>query len=63
MGDVEAAFYICESLMEDRAPRVQEGVVAVLSEAWASDPSLTKEFLDRWKSKGAAGLLADLPVR
>jgi len=63
MGDVEAAFYICESLMEDDAPRVREGVVAVLSEAWASDPALTKEFLDRWKTKGAPALLAELPFR
>ncbi|MBI3856380.1 MAG: DNA alkylation repair protein [Planctomycetes bacterium] len=37
MGDVEAAFYICESLMQDRAEPVREGVVAVLSEAWLSD--------------------------
>ena len=63
MGDVEAAFYICESLMEDRAPQVQEGVVAVLSEAWMSDPARTKDFLDRWKSKTAPALLAELPLR
>jgi 3-methyladenine DNA glycosylase AlkD len=63
MGDVEAAFYICESLMEDRAPQVREGVAAVLAEAHASDPQQTKEFLDRWKSKGAADLLPDLPLR
>lgn len=61
MGDVEAAFYICESLMEDRAPQVQEGVVAVLSEAWMSDPGLTKEFLDRWKTKGAPALFSGFP--
>jgi 3-methyladenine DNA glycosylase AlkD len=61
MGDVEAAFSICDSLMQDRAPQVREGVAAVLSEAWASDPALTKAFLARWKSKGAAALLADLP--
>ena len=63
MGDVEAAFYLCESLMQDRAPQVQEGVVAVLSEAWLSDPDRTKQFLDRWKSKGAPALLAELSVR
>ena len=63
MGDVEAAFYICESLMEDRAPQVLEGVVSVLSEAWLSDPARTKEFLDRWKSKSAPALLAELPLR
>jgi len=61
MGDVEAAFYICESLMEDRAPQVVEGVVTVLSEAWLADPDRTKDFLDRWKSKGAPALLAELP--
>jgi 3-methyladenine DNA glycosylase AlkD len=63
MGDVEAAFYICESLMEDRAPQVQEGVVAVLSEAWLSDEGQTTEFLNRWKKKGAPSLLKDLPLR
>jgi 3-methyladenine DNA glycosylase AlkD len=62
MGDVEAAFYICESLMRDRAPEVREAVVAVLSEAWRSNPSLTGEFLDRWKGKGAPDLLRELPV-
>jgi 3-methyladenine DNA glycosylase AlkD len=61
MGDVEAAFYICESLMEDRAHEVQAGVVAVLSEAWISDPGSTRDFLDRWKTKGAPALLAELP--
>lgn len=61
MGDVEAAFYICESLMRDKAPQVREGVVAVLTEASQSDPVLTREFLDRWKGKAAPGLLAELP--
>jgi hypothetical protein len=37
--------------------------VAVLSEAWMSDPARTKEFLDRWKSKTAPALLAELPLR
>jgi hypothetical protein len=60
MGDVEAAFYICESLMRDRAPEVREAVVAVLTEAWTSDPTLTREFLDRWKGKGAPALLQEL---
>lgn len=63
MGDVEAAFYICESLMEDRAPQVQEGVVAVLSEAWLSDEAQTTEFLKRWKKKGAPSVLKELPLR
>jgi 3-methyladenine DNA glycosylase AlkD len=61
MGDVEAAFYICESLMKDPAPQVREAVVAVLSEAWRSDPILTGEFLARWKGKGAPDLLKALP--
>jgi 3-methyladenine DNA glycosylase AlkD len=60
MGDVEAAFYICESLMRDRAPQVREAVVAVLTEAWTADPALTRNFLDRWKGKGAPELLKDL---
>lgn len=63
MGDVEAAFYVCESLMRDRAPQVREGVVAVLSEAWLTDPAQTREFLDRWKSKVPPALLAKLPLR
>lgn len=63
MGDVEAAYYICESLMRDRAPQVREGVAAVLSEAWISDPARTREFLDRWKTKGAPALLREFPLR
>jgi 3-methyladenine DNA glycosylase AlkD len=51
MGDVEAAFYVCESLMQDRAPEVREGVIIVLSEARLSDPEATREFLDRWKAR------------
>ena len=62
MGDVEAAFYICESLMRDRAPQVREAVVALLSEALLSDPVLTREFVDRWKGKGALDLLKHLPA-
>lgn len=63
MGDVEAAFYICESLMRDKAPQVREGVASVLIEAWNSDAVQTQEFLDRWKGKAAPGLLAELPSR
>ncbi|HLY73013.1 MAG TPA: DNA alkylation repair protein, partial [Planctomycetota bacterium] len=60
MGDVEAAFYICESLMQDRAPEVREGVAIVLSEARLSDAAATGEFLDRWKSRGAGAILEAL---
>jgi 3-methyladenine DNA glycosylase AlkD len=63
MGDVEAAYYVCESLMEDRAPQVQDAVVTVLSEAWLSDAEQTGDFLQRWKGKGAPALLKELPVR
>jgi 3-methyladenine DNA glycosylase AlkD len=62
MGDVEAAFYICESLMRDRARPVQEAVVAVLAEARASDQEATQDFQARWKGKGAPALLKDLPT-
>ena len=60
MGDVEAAFYICESLMRDRARPVQEAVVTLLAEAWSSDRTATQEFQDRWKGKGALAILKDL---
>jgi 3-methyladenine DNA glycosylase AlkD len=60
MGDVEAAFYICESLMRDKSPQVREAVVAVLTEAWLADERLTREFLDRWRGKGAPALLQEL---
>ncbi len=62
MGDVEAAFDICESLMRDRSPEVQEAVGAVLAEAWLSDRSLTRRFLDRWSGKSAPGLAPLLPA-
>ncbi|HVE38371.1 MAG TPA: DNA alkylation repair protein [Planctomycetota bacterium] len=60
MGDVEAAFYICESLMRDKSPQVREAVVAVLTEAWGADARLTREFLERWRGKGAPALLKEL---
>ncbi|MBV8879569.1 MAG: DNA alkylation repair protein, partial [Planctomycetaceae bacterium] len=60
MGDVDAAFYVCESLMEDRAPEVREGVAIVLSEALLSDSAATREFLDRWKDRGASAILEAL---
>ncbi len=53
MGDAEAALQLCEPLMRDRAPAVQEAVGAVLREALASDPALTRDFLDRWRGKAA----------
>ena len=60
MGDVEAAFYIAESLMEDRAPEVREGVVIVLSEARLADPGATQDFLDRWQARGSKAILKGL---
>src|SRR5262249_39193152 len=60
MGGVEAGFYICESWMEAGAPQVREAVVAVLTEAWHADAALTREFLERWKKKGAPELLKEL---
>jgi len=51
MGDAEAALQLCEPLMRDRAPLVQEAVGAVLREASGSDPVLTRDFLDRWQGK------------
>lgn len=63
MGDVEAAFYVCESLMRDRSPRVREAVEAVLAEAWQSDPVQTREFLERWDGRGASDLLAAFSSR
>lgn len=57
MGDVEAAYYVCESLMEDRSSKVREGVAIVLSEARLSDPEATRDFLARWKSRGSQDIL------
>jgi len=57
MGDVEAALQICEPLMLDRAPEVQEAVAAVLREALAADATPTRDFLDRWRRKAPAALL------
>jgi 3-methyladenine DNA glycosylase AlkD len=61
MGDAEAALQICETLMRDRAPQVQEAVGVVLREAQASDPALTREFLDRWRAKARPAILAAVP--
>lgn len=60
MGDVESAFYIAESLMQDQAPEVGDGVAIVLSEARLGDPQATREFLDRWKARGSRVVLQAL---
>jgi 3-methyladenine DNA glycosylase AlkD len=60
MGDVEAAFYVCESLMQDKAPQVREAVVIVLSEARLSDPESTRDYLERWKVRAAPAILKAL---
>jgi len=60
MGDVEAAFDVCEPLMRERAPAVREAVVALLTEARRSDPAAALEFLGRWKGKGDPRILEAL---
>jgi 3-methyladenine DNA glycosylase AlkD len=60
MGDVDAAFYVCESLMEDRAPEVREGVAILLSEARLSDAPATQNFLERWEHRGGRDILEAL---
>ncbi|HZE97040.1 MAG TPA: DNA alkylation repair protein [Planctomycetota bacterium] len=60
MGDVDAAFYVCESLMQDRSAAVREGVMIVLSEARLSDADATRDFLTRWKVRGSAEILKAL---
>ena len=57
MGDVEAAFDVCEPLLRDQAPEVREGVAIVLSEAKLSDPAATRDFLDRWGRRANPDLL------
>lgn len=57
MGDVEAGLEVCEALMRDPSPVVQEGVLALLREAEAVDPAATREFLDRWRGKAHPNLL------
>jgi len=46
--------------MRDKSPQVREAVVAVLTEAWTADAHLTREFLERWRGKGAPALLREL---
>jgi 3-methyladenine DNA glycosylase AlkD len=60
MGDAEAALQLCEPLMRDRDPRVQEAVAAVLREARSAHPALAGEFLERWRGKASPSLLAFL---
>ncbi len=60
MGDVEAAYYICEPLMRDDSEVVREAVIEVLLEALYSDPSQTRDFLDRWRGKASPALLVAL---
>ncbi len=57
MADVEAALAVCEQLMRDRAPEVQEAVAAALREASGRDPRLTGAFLERWEGKGRGAIL------
>lgn len=60
MGDVEAAYYVCDSLMQEKDPTVQEGVVILLSEARLSDGPATRDYLERWRGKAAPGILKAL---
>ncbi|HXG62928.1 MAG TPA: DNA alkylation repair protein [Planctomycetota bacterium] len=57
MGDVEAGLEICEALMRDPSPVVQEGVGALLQEAQAVDARATGEFLERWRAKARPEIL------
>ena len=52
MGDVEAGLSICELLMRERAPLVQEAVAALLRESLDADEEETRAFLDRWRREG-----------
>jgi hypothetical protein len=57
MGDVEAGLEVCEALMRDPSPVVQEGVGALLREARAVDPAATGQFLERWRGKARPEIL------
>jgi 3-methyladenine DNA glycosylase AlkD len=57
MGDVEAALMICEPLMRDPAPAVQEAVGVLLVESRRADPIQTEAFLERWREKGKRAIL------
>jgi 3-methyladenine DNA glycosylase AlkD len=60
MGDVEAAFAVCEPLMADRAAAVREAAAVVLREALESDARATRGFLDRWKGRAPASLISSI---
>jgi 3-methyladenine DNA glycosylase AlkD len=60
MGDVEAAFLVCEPLMLDRAAAVREAVAVVLREALEADGRATREYLGRWRGRASRGLLSSV---
>ncbi len=60
MGDAEAGLEVCASLMEDRAPEVQEAVASLLREALAVNRPMTEDFLTRWRPRASEAILADL---
>ncbi len=57
MGDVEAAFSVCEPLLRDRAREVREAAAVVLREALRADARATREFLGRWRGRVPRDLL------
>jgi hypothetical protein len=57
MGDVEAAFSVCDTLLGDRSAEVREAVAALLQEALAAEAEATREFLDRRRGRIPRGLL------
>jgi len=61
MGDAEAGLGICEPLMRDRAPQVQEALVTLLRESLAVAPDETQSFLIRWRGKAHPALGKALP--
>ncbi|MEK7862465.1 MAG: DNA alkylation repair protein [Chloroflexota bacterium] len=63
MGDAEAAHDLCESLMGDADPDVQEAVGLLLCESFEADPGMTRDFLSRWDSRTHATLRPLLPLR
>jgi 3-methyladenine DNA glycosylase AlkD len=58
MSDIDAALSVCEPLMRDPTPEVQEAVGRVLYEARQLDPEMTDDFLDRWMGKAPDQILA-----
>lgn len=47
MGDLEAAFSVCELLLRDREARVREAAAALLQDACDVDVAATQDFLER----------------